>query len=247
MILRYTLLEPGSARFVIGCDEKQFAAVLSYEHDSLRDLLAGTLAILDGSSQIGVLVPEYEGERYLNIRRLYGGRVKLQVVWYSEGKTEVRLTCPSTIWELHRQVLASCEAIVETSGADGYRRHWNGREFPLDLVERLRAAELHVRYEHGELALACCGQHIRIKAFSMRELVAATSAVAAGSREKRVGFNDDERNYLDLVLRRSDDDRAALEVLWSSKYRDTEFPTTVFECETSLERLHGQILAASGD
>lgn len=257
MILRYTVEDDGSVRLVINCGEKIVSAPVSHEHDSLRDLLAGTLAILEGSSQVGVVFMDEPGERHLNIRRLEGGRIDLQVVshsgwrnwnggsWNRTGRRQVRLSCESTLWELRDQVLASCEAVLEKLGADVGRLGWGRREFPLELLQRLRAMNLRVRFERGEVTLECCGQRVRVKAASLDELRSKTSALVSGAREARVYF-DEEQGEHHLNLRRIDDDRVTLEVVWWSREIEMAFGTTVFLCETSFERFRTQMLAAAG-
>jgi hypothetical protein len=263
MILRYLADDAGWARLVINSGEKLVSAPVSYEHDSFRDLLAGTLGILEGASQVGIVFIDHEsGEHHLNIRRVERGQIELQVVRYPGGriwdgaswtrpgaKADVRFSCPSTVWELRDQVLASAEALakatakatVETLGLERDRRVRGRREFPLELIQRLREMDLRVRLAPGELTLECCGERVTMNASSLDELRSGLSA-----REATVRFGETEGEHR-LKLRRIEDDRIALEVVWWWNQREDDYGTVVFRCETSLGRLHAEVLGAARD
>ena len=256
MILRYTVDDAGAARLVINEGEKLVSAPASYEHDSLRDLLAGTVAILEGASQVGIVLVDEPGEGHLNIRRVERGRIELQLVrhsgwkvwdgtsWARPGsKADVRFSCASTLWELREQLLASCEAIAAQFGARSDRRR---REFPLELLERLRTMDLRIRFERGELTLQCCGQRVMMKASSLHDLLSKTAALVEGGREATVFFLGDEGEH-QLKLRRTADDRVTLEAVWWWNQRDDDYGTVDFLCETRIGHLRAEVVAAAGE
>lgn len=146
--LRYTVGEAGWADVVIECGGGRAEMAASYLHDSLRDLLSGTNAILAGAESITVVFADEPGEHHLNVRRVDRRRIALEVIWHDRwlrpgmgsGEGTRVLSCESTLAHLGGQVLSAATAIIDELGADGYRRKWLNHEFPVEQLEALRKA-----------------------------------------------------------------------------------------------------------
>lgn len=145
--LTYTLHEAGWATVEIRCGNATVEMRASYLHDSLYDLLSAAKAIASGAGEVTVVLMDEPGEHHLNVRRLTGGRIAFEVIWFddwqswgigrSPGKTV--LSCQTTIAHLRGQVLSAARAIIDDYGMEGYRQKWLEHDFPIEQYEDLRS------------------------------------------------------------------------------------------------------------
>jgi hypothetical protein len=150
MRFAYTIGEAGWANAHIECGDSVVDMTASYLHDSLRDLLSATTAIVRGAREASAIFMDEPGEHHLNLRRLGAEKIEIEVLWYSDWHSRgtgssipsAVLRCETRVAHLRGQVLSAARQIIDQLGAAGYRSKWQKHDFPLQQLAELESAVL---------------------------------------------------------------------------------------------------------
>jgi hypothetical protein len=150
MRFAYTVGEAGWADVHIECGDAVVNMTASYLHDSLRDLLSATTAIVRGAPEAAAIFMDEPGEHHLKLRRLEAGQIEIEVLWYNDwhswgigpSTSSSVLRCETRVAHLRGQVLSAARQIINELGAAGYRAKWQEHDFPLQQLAELETTVL---------------------------------------------------------------------------------------------------------
>jgi hypothetical protein len=145
--LEYEVGKAGWARCSVGFGDQTANMVVSYLHDSLKQLCDVVAAVAEGARTGAVLFMDEPGEHELLLERLGDSLVQVRIVWYDDWKSwgsdsEGRLVLrgDTTVDDLRAEVVSATRHILESLGEAEYRRRWTEHDFPTDSYNRLRGA-----------------------------------------------------------------------------------------------------------
>jgi hypothetical protein len=141
----YELDDAGWALATISLGRKSVPMIVSYLHDSLRQLAFAIASLEKKEREATVVFMEEPGEHHLCFKKVAADKVALEVLWYADwqswgmydgpGQSKLRVTLPFA--ELRAQVVSAMAALLERHGTAGYRKRWIEHPFPLAIYRRL--------------------------------------------------------------------------------------------------------------
>ena len=141
----YELEGKGWSRARLRIGERRAEVTASYLSDALRDLMAATLAIVEGADQASVSWAEEPGEYRWALRRASGNQMELRVKWFdklltrrTEGSLHFDASCDVNAFAA--AIGLAARTLLQELGADGYARQWGKHDFPLSELRALEAA-----------------------------------------------------------------------------------------------------------
>ena len=149
--LRYDLEGTGWADVVLGIGDVKAVMTASYLHDSLKQLAAAALALVDGQDEAVVVFMDEPGEHQLHVHRTTADQILLEIRSYddwaswnlqSDSAFSVVGRGECSCRQFVRAVLSALDGILEKHGEAGYHEIWVEHEFPVEehqcLRERMR-------------------------------------------------------------------------------------------------------------
>ena len=141
----YQLDDAGWALATFSVGRRSVPMIVSYLHDSLRQLAIAIASLGKQEREATVVFMEEPGEHHLCLKKVAADKVALEVIWYADwrswgmydgpGQSKLRVTVPFA--ELRAQVVSALAALLERHGTAGYRKRWIEHPFPLAIYRRL--------------------------------------------------------------------------------------------------------------
>ncbi len=147
--IEYVLMEGGWAKCCVHTAERSLRIVVSYLHDSLRELAAAALALHAGADRVTVTFMAEPGEHQMLLERSENGDLAAEIRHYrdwaswgfaSSGEYETVFKASTSVASFLEQVKDALEGLHWRYGVAEYQARWIEHDFPLEELERLRAA-----------------------------------------------------------------------------------------------------------
>jgi hypothetical protein len=147
--LEYEVGEAGWATCRVAIGEKWVDMTASYLHDSLHQLCDVVASVAAGARMGTVIFMDEPGEHQMLLERVGNADVALRLVWHDDWASwgigprsdgQIVLQGTTTVAHLRGQTYAAARHILESLGAEEYRRRWIEHDFPNAAFTRLKEA-----------------------------------------------------------------------------------------------------------
>lgn len=143
--LEYELHDAGWATATVSFGRRSVPMVVSYLHDSLRQLASAIDSLDMKAREASVVFMDEPGEHHLILTRTAADAIAVEVVWYADwrswkmydGPGESRLQGKVRFADLRARVVALLAELLARHGRRGYRKKWVEHPFPMAEYERL--------------------------------------------------------------------------------------------------------------
>lgn len=148
MTIDYKLFDAGWAEASFSSSSKSHMVVVSYIHDSLRDLAKAAIVLGDEAETVTVIFLDEPGEHQLILDRLSGNNLNVSIRCFEDWTTgvpfpETEFTtvfeATTTISLFRSEVARVLTSLLEEHGEAGYREKWVLYDFPMAEYRRLLA------------------------------------------------------------------------------------------------------------
>jgi hypothetical protein len=147
--VEYEVGEAGWATCRVAFAERAVEITASYLHDSLHQLCDVVASIALGAKHGTVVFMDEPGEHHLKLERVSETDVTVGVIWHddwtswgmgSDSTGRVVLEGITTVAHLRGQTYSAARRILDSLGAQEYKRRWIQHEFPEAAYARLEKA-----------------------------------------------------------------------------------------------------------
>lgn len=143
----YNLGDAGWADATISEGNDSATMIVSYLHDSLRELADAMNLLLKGGKESRTIFMDEPGEHLMSLINPKDDELEIEVRWFKDWASwdmhskkdyEIVFKRTTSLYEFANKVCDNLERIYIDEGTDGYKEKWVEHEFPVNAYLKLK-------------------------------------------------------------------------------------------------------------